>query len=52
MVSEQRANAQSSSEEVEELLSSVTSLTAERDQLRMDLQQNADMVDCFTFSKY
>lgn len=41
---EQKAGAQSSAEEMEKLLSTVT---AERDQLRADLQQNVQMVsDC------
>ncbi len=38
------AGAQSSAEEKEKLLSAVTSLTAERDQLKMDLQENVEMV--------
>ncbi|GLD65996.1 centromere-associated protein E, partial [Lates japonicus] len=38
------AGAQSSAEDIEKLLSTVTSLTAERDQLRMDLQQNEEMM--------
>lgn len=42
---EQNAGAQSSAEEMEKLL------TAERDQLRMDLQENVQMVsDCIAFS--
>lgn len=44
LLSEPNAGAQSSAEEIERLLSTVTSLTAERDQLRMDLQQNEEMV--------
>ncbi|XP_065819584.1 centromere-associated protein E isoform X1 [Labrus bergylta] len=35
--------AQTSSEETEKLLSAVSTLTAERDQLRMDLQENVEM---------
>lgn len=46
---EQKAGAQSSAEEMEKLLSTVT---AERDQLRTDLQENAQMVsDCIDFLK-
>ncbi|XP_010783898.1 centromere-associated protein E-like, partial [Notothenia coriiceps] len=41
---EQSAAAQSSAEEMEKLLSAVTSLTAERDQLQGDLRENVDMV--------
>ncbi|XP_040921131.1 centromere-associated protein E isoform X3 [Toxotes jaculatrix] len=44
LLSEQNAGAQSSAEEMEKLLSTVTSLTAERDQLKMDLQQKEDMM--------
>ncbi|KAM9840829.1 centromere-associated protein E [Aulostomus maculatus] len=36
-------NVQSSTEEMEKLLSTITSLTAERDQLQMDLQENVQM---------
>lgn len=46
---EQKAGAQSSAEEMEKLLSTVT---AERDQLRTDLQENVQMVsDCIAFLK-
>lgn len=38
------ASAQSSAEEVEKLLSTVASLSAERDQLKMDMQENVEMV--------
>ncbi|XP_008275454.1 centromere-associated protein E [Stegastes partitus] len=38
------AGAQSSPDEVEKLLSSVASLTAERDQLKLDLQENVEMM--------
>ncbi|XP_070705808.1 centromere-associated protein E [Pempheris klunzingeri] len=41
---EQNACAQSSAEETEKLLSTLTSLTAERDQLRMDLQEKEQMM--------
>lgn len=41
---EQNAGAQTSAEELEKLLATVTSVTAERDQLRMDLQENMQMV--------
>ncbi|KAJ4929034.1 hypothetical protein JOQ06_004655, partial [Pogonophryne albipinna] len=44
LLSEQSAAAQSSAEEMEKLLSAVTSLTAERDQLQGDLQENVDMM--------
>ncbi|XP_030293943.1 centromere-associated protein E isoform X2 [Sparus aurata] len=40
---EQNAGAQTSAEELEKLLATVTSVTAERDQLRMDLQENMQM---------
>nr|XP_046266272.1 centromere-associated protein E isoform X2 [Scatophagus argus] len=40
---EQEADAQSSAEEMEKLLSTVSAITAERDQLRMDLQENVQM---------
>ena len=44
--------AQSSTEEMERLLSTVSSVTAERDQLKMDLQENVQMVsDCIPFKK-
>ncbi|XP_034060460.1 centromere-associated protein E isoform X2 [Gymnodraco acuticeps] len=43
LLSEQSAAAQSSAEEMEKLLSAVTSLTAERDQLQGDLRENVDM---------
>ncbi|KAM6992315.1 centromere-associated protein E [Tautogolabrus adspersus] len=36
--------AQASAEETEKLLSAVSSLTSERDQLRMDLQENVEMM--------
>lgn len=42
LLSEQRSCA----EEAEKLLSSITSLTAERDQLQTDLQENVEMVSC------
>uniref|UniRef100_A0AAQ6IUF4 Centromere-associated protein E n=1 Tax=Anabas testudineus TaxID=64144 RepID=A0AAQ6IUF4_ANATE len=38
------ASAQSSAEEVEKLLSTVASLSAERDQLKMDMQENVEMM--------
>lgn len=41
---EQNAGAQTSAEELEKLLATGTSVTAERDQLRMDLQENMQMV--------
>lgn len=41
---EQNAGAQTSAEELEKLLATVTSVTAERDQLRMELQENMQMV--------
>ncbi|XP_039980620.1 centromere-associated protein E isoform X2 [Xiphias gladius] len=41
LLSEKNAGA----EQMEKLLSTVTSLTAERDQLRMNLQQNVDLVE-------
>lgn len=44
LLSEHNAGIQSSAEETEKLLSTVTSLTAERDQLRTDLQENVEMV--------
>ena len=44
LLSEQNVGVQSSAEEMEKLLSTVTSLTAERDQLKMDLQGNVEMV--------
>lgn len=48
LLSEKNAGA----EQMEKLLSTVTSLTAERDQLRMNLQQNVDLLsDFFAFSK-
>nr|XP_033932066.1 centromere-associated protein E-like isoform X4 [Pseudochaenichthys georgianus] len=43
LLSEQSAAAQSSAEEMEKLLSAVTSLAAERDQLQGDLRENVDM---------
>ncbi|XP_067427601.1 centromere-associated protein E isoform X5 [Thunnus thynnus] len=43
LLSEQNVGVQSSAEEMEKLLSTVTSLTAERDQLKMDLQGNVEM---------
>ncbi|XP_039638281.1 centromere-associated protein E isoform X2 [Perca fluviatilis] len=43
LLSEKDAGAQSSAEEMEKLLSAVTSLTAERDQLMRDRQQNVEM---------
>ena len=44
LLSEQKAEAQSSAEEMDQLLSTLTSVTAERDQLKMDLQENVKMV--------
>nr|XP_033932065.1 centromere-associated protein E-like isoform X3 [Pseudochaenichthys georgianus] len=44
LLSEQSAAAQSSAEEMEKLLSAVTSLAAERDQLQGDLRENVDMM--------
>ena len=38
------AGTQSSSEEFEKLLSALASVSAERDQLKMDLQENVEMV--------
>lgn len=46
---------QTSAKEMEKLLSAMTSLTEERDQLKMDLQENIEMVSsniklwCFVF---
>lgn len=40
----QTAGVQSSDGEMEKLLSAVASITAERDQLKIDLQENVDMV--------
>lgn len=37
-------DAQGSAEEITKLLSTVASVTAERDQLKMDLQENVEMV--------
>lgn len=48
-----KANVQSSAE-TDKLFSTVTSLTEERDQLKMDLQENVEMVSShvsFIFSK-
>lgn len=42
---EQSARVQSSAEEMEKLLSTVTSLTAERDQLRNELQMVSDCIN-------
>ncbi|XP_071334449.1 centromere-associated protein E isoform X3 [Trachinotus anak] len=39
-----KANAQSSAEEMEKLLSTVASLSAVRDQLKIDLQENVEMM--------
>lgn len=39
-----KTSAQSSAEEMEKLLSTVASLTAERDQLKLDMQENVEMV--------
>ncbi|XP_071755303.2 centromere-associated protein E [Centroberyx gerrardi] len=47
-LSEKSAGVQSSAEEMEELLSKVTSLTEERDQLKMDLQKNEEMLNQLT----
>ncbi|XP_023132106.2 centromere-associated protein E isoform X2 [Amphiprion ocellaris] len=44
METHQKAGAQHSPAEVENLLSTVASLTAERDQLKMDLQENVDLM--------
>ncbi|XP_074471798.1 uncharacterized protein LOC141756161 isoform X1 [Sebastes fasciatus] len=44
LLSEHNGGIQSSAEETEKLLSTVTSLTAERDQLRTDLQENVEMM--------
>lgn len=53
LLSEQNNGAQSSTEEMEKMLSTVTSLTAERDQLHLDLQQNIEMVShSLAFSYY
>ena len=41
---EQNADAQTSAEELEKLLATVTSVTAERDQLQVDLQEKVQMV--------
>ncbi|KAM3861526.1 uncharacterized protein ACN63O_014979 [Diretmus argenteus] len=42
---EETASSQSSAEEMEKLLSEVASLTEERDQLKMDIQENVAMLD-------
>lgn len=39
------ARAQGSPEEMEKLLSAVASVSAERDQLKIDLQENVEMVN-------
>ncbi|XP_028460940.1 centromere-associated protein E isoform X6 [Perca flavescens] len=44
LLSEKDAGAQSSAEEMEKLLSAVSSLTAERDQLMRDRQQNVEVM--------
>ncbi|XP_060947618.1 LOW QUALITY PROTEIN: centromere-associated protein E-like [Limanda limanda] len=44
LLSEQKAEAQSSAEEMDQLLSTLTSMTAERDQLKVDLQENVEMM--------
>lgn len=41
------AGVQSSAEEMEQLSSAVAALTEERDQLKMDLQENVEMVSFF-----
>ena len=49
---EQNADAQTSAEELEQLLATVTSVTAERDQLQVDLQEKVQMVsDWIAFFK-
>lgn len=49
---EQNADAQTSAEELEKLLATVTSVTAERDQLQVDLQEKVQMVsDWIAFFK-
>ncbi|KAM3861530.1 uncharacterized protein ACN63O_014984 [Diretmus argenteus] len=42
---EETASSQSSAEEMEKLLSEVASLTEERDQLKLDIQENVAMLD-------
>lgn len=46
LLSEQNVGVQSFAEETEKLLSAVRHVTAERDQLKMDLQENVEMVSC------
>lgn len=41
---------QRESEDVEKLSATLASLTAERDQLRTDLQENVEMVSCCFYS--
>lgn len=49
---EQNADAQTSAEELEKLLATVTSVTAERDQLQVDLQEKVQVVsDWIAFFK-
>lgn len=47
LLSEKVSSVESPAEEKEALLSTVTSLTAERDQLRMYLQENEQMVSYY-----
>ncbi|CAB1435126.1 unnamed protein product [Pleuronectes platessa] len=44
LLSEKKAEAQSSAEKMDQLLSTLTSVTAERDQLKVDLQENVEMM--------
>ncbi|XP_069371191.1 centromere-associated protein E isoform X2 [Paralichthys olivaceus] len=44
LLSEQKAETPNSAEEMDQLLSTLTSVTAERDQLKMDLQENVEMM--------
>lgn len=43
---------QRESEDVEKLSATLASLTAERDQLRTDLQENVEMVSCCFYSSF
>ncbi|XP_069371194.1 centromere-associated protein E isoform X5 [Paralichthys olivaceus] len=44
LLSERKAETPNSAEEMDQLLSTLTSVTAERDQLKMDLQENVEMM--------
>ncbi|XP_071384535.1 centromere-associated protein E [Centroberyx affinis] len=48
LLSDKSVGVQSSAEEMEELLSKVTTVTEERDQLKMDLQRNEEMLNQLT----